>query len=52
MKINNEHEFFKLALTLLKENRITKEEYDAMTDYVSGIFDALSGCAIYEEDLV
>jgi hypothetical protein len=51
MEINSEMEFTKFMLGLLKDERITKEEYDAVTDYVCGIFDALSEYAIYEEDL-
>ena len=48
MTINNENEFYKTIKTMLDENRITKEEHDALAAYVCGIFDAL----IFEEDLL
>ena len=50
--INNEDEFNKFVYQLVKEGRLTKEEADAISLYVCGIFDALSMYAIEEEDLV
>lgn len=51
-KISNEAEFNKFVYKLMHEGKITKEEADAMTLYVCGIFDALSVYAFYEEDLM
>ena len=42
MKIHNEEEFDAKMNALLEEGRITKEEYKALTDYVSKIFDKLT----------
>lgn len=51
MEINTEEEFYAFTKKLFTENKITKEEYNAMDNYVCGIFDALSGLGIEEEDL-
>lgn len=51
MEINTEEEFYAFTKKLLNEYIITKEECDAMDNYVCGIFDALSGLGIEEEDL-
>jgi hypothetical protein len=50
--INNECEFDKFVCKLRDEGRITTEEADAISDYVCGIFDALSAYAFEEEDLM
>lgn len=49
--INNEGDFNKFIYKLRDEGKITQEEADAMSNYVCGIFDALSMYAINEEDL-
>lgn len=49
--INNETEFCNYCKNMMKNGKINKEEYDAMTTYICGIFDALSNFAIQEEDL-
>lgn len=49
--INNEQEFYKKMDELRKEKRITEEEYNDITNYLCGIFDALSGMGMYEDDL-
>lgn len=51
-EINNEDEFNKFIYKLEKEGKLTKEEADAMSLYVCGLFDALSAYAIEEEDLI
>lgn len=51
-EINNEDEFNKFIYKLAKEGKLTKEEADAMSLYVCGLFDALSAYAIEEEDLM
>ena len=50
--INNEGELNELVYQLVKEGRLTKEEANAISLYVCGIFDALSMYAIEEEDLI
>ena len=52
LKINNEKDFYALIRKMLNEKRITEEEYEAMGNYVCGIFDALSGNDMYEEDFM
>lgn len=52
LEINNEGEFNKFVYGLVNEGRLTKEEANAMSYYVGGIFDALSAYAIEEEDLM
>ena len=49
--INNEGDFNKFIYKLRDEGKITQEEADEMSNYVCGIFDALSMYAIDEEDL-
>ena len=51
MEINTEEEFYAFTNKLFTENKITKEECNAMDNYVCGIFDALSGLGLKEEDL-
>ena len=52
IEINNEGEFNKFIYKLVSEGKITKEEADAMSNYVCGIFDGLDGLYdIDEEDL-
>lgn len=50
MEINTEEEFYAFTKKLFTENKITKEEYCAIDNYVCGIFDALSGLGMTEED--
>lgn len=53
MEINTEEEFYAFTKKLFTENKITKEERDAMANYVRGIFDALIDyLGIGEEDLI
>ena len=51
MEINTEEEFYVFTNKLFTENKITKEEYDAIDNYVCGIFDALDNLGLEEEDL-
>ena len=50
-RINNEGEFNRFIYKLRDEGKVTQEEADAMSNYVCGIFDALSMYAIEEEGL-
>lgn len=52
MEINTEEEFYTFTKKLFTENKITKEEYNAIDNYVCCIFDALSGLGLEEEDLI
>lgn len=52
MEINNERELRQVMANMLKQERISQEEYDAVTDYVCGIWDALSCMDIDEEDFM
>lgn len=53
MEINTEEEFYAFTKKLFTENKITKEERDAMANYVRGIFDALSDyLGMEEKDLI
>lgn len=51
MEINTEEELYAFTKKLFTENKITKEEYNAIDNYVCGIFDALSSLGLEEEDL-
>ena len=41
MEIYSYEQFYDLMLDILLEERITREEYDAITDYVSGLLDEI-----------
>lgn len=49
--INHEGELNEFVYKLVEEGRLKKEEADAISRYVCGIFDALSMLGIKEEDL-
>ena len=49
--INSEEELRMFLNGLRSRGSITLAEQEAISDYVCGIFDALSGLNIYEEDL-
>lgn len=50
MEINTEKDFYTTMDKLLARKAITQEEYDALTNYVCGIFDALYGCGFLNEN--
>ena len=50
--INNEKELNSFLNELRSRGSITLAEQDMISSYVCGIFDALSGLNIYEEDLM
>lgn len=41
MEIYSYEQFYDLMLDILLEDRITREEYDAITDYIGGLLDEL-----------
>ena len=51
MKITTESEFRVSMKSLLEQGKITQEEHDAILNYVCGLFDALDGLGITENDL-
>ena len=50
MTIDTEKQFYAKMKSMLNEGRITQEEYDALTDYVCGIIDALTCYGMDDEE--